>query len=267
MSRGKCHRTSARVTRDLFDRKLRALRRDRAAALGPELFLLERAFDDCLDRLRAILPGADKGLLVGCPDPNWPERLARFGRVDVVDPGPIFASRAGGAFAEEDRFDFGEGLYHFCVAIGTLDTVNELPLALHLIHRALKPGGLLIGAMAGGNSLPALRAALIEGDRMSGRAIARTHPRIEPASLAGLLTAATFAMPVVDVDRVSLRYSSLSGLVRDLRAMGATNVLAERPTPISKSAARRAAEAFEQAASGGKTEENVEILHFLGWRK
>ena len=255
------------MTRDLFDRKLRALRRDRAAALGPELFLLERAFDDCLDRLRGVAPPAGKGLLIGCPDPSWPERLGEFGKVDAVDPGRIFSSRAGGIAAEEDRFDFGEGQYGFCVALGTLDTVNELPLALHMIHRALAPGGLLIGAIAGGNSLPALRAALIEGDRLSGRAIARTHPRIEPASLAGLLTAARFAMPVVDVDRVSLRYSSLADLVRDLRAMGSTNVLSQRPPPVSKAAAKRAAEHFAQAGSGGKTEEMVEILHFLGWRQ
>ncbi|MGH6783918.1 MAG: methyltransferase domain-containing protein, partial [Sphingomicrobium sp.] len=62
-----------------------------------------------------------------------------------------------------------------------------------------------------------------------------------------------------------LRYSSLGDLVRDLRAMGATGVLAERPPPLSKAAARRAAEAFGQAGSGGRTEELVEILHFLGW--
>jgi hypothetical protein len=153
------------------------------------------------------------------------------------------------------------------LAVGTLDTVNELPLALHLIHRALVKGGLLIGAMAGGDSLPALRAAFIEADRIEGRAIARAHPRVEAASLAGLLTAAGFAMPVVDVDRVSLRYSSLADLVRDLRAMGATSALAERPAPLSRRAAARAAKAFAQAGSGGRTEERLEILHFLGWKQ
>ncbi|MGH6706031.1 MAG: methyltransferase domain-containing protein, partial [Sphingomicrobium sp.] len=266
LSRGHCHRTSARVTRDLFDRKLRALRRDRAAAMGPELFLLDRAFDDCLDRLRAIAPKLERALLIGSPSPSWSDRLGAFvDQVDVVDPGRIFASEAGGTATEEDRFDFGESSYDLCLAVGTLDTVNELPLALQMIHRSLRPDGLLVGAIAGGNSLPALRAALIEGDRQTGRAVARTHPRIEPASLAGLLTAAGFAMPVVDVDRISLRYSSLGDLVRDLRAMGATGVLAERPPPLSKAAARRAAEAFGQAGSGGRTEELVEILHFLGW--
>ena len=158
-----------RVTRDLFDRKLRALRRDRAAAMGPELFLLDRAFDDCLDRLRTIAPQVERALLIGCPSASWPDRLGELAdEVDIIDPGPIFASRAGGTAADEDRFDFGEGSYDLCLAVGTLDTVNELPLALHMIHRSLRPNGLLVGAIAGGNSLPALRAALIEGDRLDG---------------------------------------------------------------------------------------------------
>jgi len=253
------------VTRDLFDRKLRTIRRDRAARIGPDLFLLDRAFDECLDRLRAIAVPMKRILLIGCPSPSWPDRLAEFGSVDAIDPGPAFARQAGGVSADEDRYDFGESRYDACVAVGTLDTVNELPLALHMIHRALTPGGLLIGAMAGGNSLPTLRSALIEGDRLDGRAIARTHPRVEAASLAGLLTAAGFQMPVVDVDRVGLRYSCLGDLVRDLRAMGATNILGQRPPPFSKSAAARAAEAFALAGSAGRTEEFVEILHFLGW--
>jgi NADH dehydrogenase [ubiquinone] 1 alpha subcomplex assembly factor 5 len=256
------------VTRDLFDRKLRALRRDRAARLGPEMFLLDRAFDDCLDRIRAIGGPPGKALLIGCPSLSWPRRLGEFAEmIDIADPGELFARQAGGVFAEEDRYDFGEGEYDICVAVGTLDTVNGLPLALHLIHRALVPGGLLIGAMAGGQSLPALRAALIEADRLSGRAVARTHPRVEAASLAGLLTAAGFAMPVVDVDRVSLRYARLADLVSDLRGMAATGVLSERAPALSRAAAKRAAEAFERAGSGGKTEERLEILHFLGWRQ
>jgi hypothetical protein len=253
------------VTRELFDRKLRALRRDRAARMGPELFLLDRAFDDCLDRLRGFGLQVGRALLIGCPSPEWPERLRSFaGAIDIVEPGERFAAVAGGIAADEDRHDFGEGEYDLCVAVGTLDTVNELPLALHMIQRSLAPGGLLIGAVAGGNSLPALRAAFIDADRLQGQVAARTHPRIEAASLAGLLASAGFTMPVVDVDRVTLRYSSLGDLVRDLRAMGATGVLSQR-APLSKGAARRAAEAFEKAGSNGRTEEQVEILHFLGW--
>ncbi len=251
---------------DLFDRKLRALRRDRAARTGGDPFLLERAFDESLDRLHAIVRRVDRALHIGCPSSAWPDRLRAFASdVDVVDPGPLFAQRSHGTAADEDWHDFGEGQYGLCIAVGTLDTVNELPLALQLIRRALAPNAPFIGAMTGGNSLPALRAALIEADRSTGRAVARTHPRIEPASLAGLLTAAGFAMPVVDVDRVRLRYPSLAGLIQDLRGMAATGIMADRPPPLSKSAAIRAATAFQQAGSDGRTEEFVEILHFLGW--
>ena len=266
MSRGLRRRTSAAVTRDLFDRRLRALRRDRAARRGGDIFLLERAFDECLDRLGGISRRFESALLIGCPSPDWPRRLGDHARqVEVVDPGARFAAAVGGTLVEEDRHDFGIARFDLCVAVGTLDTVNDLPLALHHLRRALRPDAPLIGAIAGGNSLPALRAALIEADRASGRAIARSHPRIEARSLAGLLAAAGFAMPVVDIDRVRLRYRDLADLVRDLRAMAANGLLADRPPPLSKSAAQRAARAFAAAGDGGRTEEVVDLIYFIGW--
>jgi len=254
------------VTRDLFHRKLRALRRDRAARIGPELFLFDRAFDECLDRLRDIARPFGRALLLGCPSAEWPRRLGDMAaEVDVLDPGALFAVRAGGTLVEEDRHDFGEGRYDLCVAIGTLDTVNELPLALQLLRRSLKPDAPLIGAIAGGNTLPTLRASLIEAGRAEGKVVARAHPRIEPASLGQLLSAAGFAMPVVDVDRVQLRYKDLDALVHDLRGMAATAVLAGTRTPLSKVGAAQARLAFSARAKDGRTEEIVEILHFIAW--
>lgn len=254
------------MSRDLFDRRLRALRRDRAARIGPDLFLFDRAFDECLDRLRDFARPFERALLIGCPSPLWPTKLKEVVReVDVRDPGLLFASRAGGVQVEEDRFDFGEAGYDLCLAIGTLDTVNDLPIALRLLHRALRPNSALIGAIAGGNSLPALRASLIEAGRIEGRVVARTHPRIEPSTLAQLLSAAGFATPVVDVDRLSLRYSSMTDLVRDLRRMGATSVLAERARPLSRQAALQAGVEYKRLGTKGRTEEQLELLHFLGW--
>jgi NADH dehydrogenase [ubiquinone] 1 alpha subcomplex assembly factor 5 len=254
------------VPPDLFDHQLRALRRDRAARIGPDLLLFDRAFDECLDRLRDIRRSFDRALLIGCPSPSWPSRLATIaGKVDVRDPGALFAARAGGLQVEEDRDDLPTGQYDLCVAIGTLDTVNDLPLALRLIGRALAPDAPLIGAMAGGNSLPAFRAALIEAGRHEGRIVARTHPRIDAATLAQLLALAGFGMPVVDVDRVRLRYTGLDALVRDLRSMAATSVLAQCAPPMSKIELERTRKAFESRAVDGRTEEVVEILHFLGW--
>lgn len=252
MSRALRRRTSAAVTRDLFDRRLRALRRDRAERQGGDIFLLERAFGDCLERLGGIARRFQSALLVGCPSAEWAGRLGEYAdRVDVV--------------SEVDGHDFGVARFDLCVAVGTFDMVNELPLALHNIRRALCPDAPLIGAFVGGNSLPALRAALIEADRVSGRAVARTHPRIEAPAFAGLLAAAGFAMPVVDIDRVSLRYRTLADLVRDLRAMASTGVLADRPPPLTKSAARHAAMAFAAAGDGGRTEEFIELINFIGW--
>jgi SAM-dependent methyltransferase len=263
LSRAAARRTSAAVSRDLFDRHLRSLRRDRASAMGPELFLLDRAFDECLDRLRDISRPFDRVLMLGCPSPDWLQRLP--GRVDVFDPGPAFARAAEGTHADEDRFDFGEDAYDLCLAIGTLDTVNELPLALQLIRRALRPDAPLVGAMAGGNSLATLRASFLDADRSAGRATMRTHPRIEAPSLAGLLSSAGFDNPVVDVDRVRLRYATLADLVRDLRAMAATSVLLERPPLLGRETARRATDAFASRSVDGKTAEIVEILHFIAW--
>lgn len=254
------------MTPDLFDRRLRALRRDRAARTGPEMFLFDRAFDECLDRLGAIDRDYDHALLIGAPDTEWRHRLRSFARaITVIDPGPLFADAAEGVAADEDRHDFGEQLFDLVIAVGTLDTVNELPLALQLIRRSMRPDAPFLGALAGGDSLPILRAAMIEADRGAGGVAARTHPRIEPSSLAGLLAAAGFVMPVVDVDRITLRYASLQSLVRDLRAMGASNMLAARSAGRGKRWAERAHAAFAALARDGRTEERIDILHFLAW--
>src|SRR5690242_3203030 len=96
LSRASRHRTSVAVP-DLFDMELRALRRDRAARLGPELFLLERAFEDCLDRISLMRRRFGRALLLGCPDPDWRERLAAFAdQIDARDPGGLFAAAAAG---------------------------------------------------------------------------------------------------------------------------------------------------------------------------
>jgi SAM-dependent methyltransferase len=258
--------TTPSPPRELFDRALRALRRDRAARLGPELILLDRAFDDCLGRVATIARRFERALLIGAPSPHWLDRLGACAAiVECVDPGALFATACGGTCIQEDRYDFGQGRFDLVIAVGTLDTVNELPLALQLIRRAMRPDAPLLGAIAGGDSLPVLRAAMIDADRATGGAAPRTHPRINPSSLAGLLGDAGFVMPVVDVDRVTLRYRSLAALVRDLRAMAATNMLSDRAAGRGKAWAAHAEAAFATQARNGLTEERIDILHFIGW--
>ncbi|HEY8591595.1 MAG TPA: SAM-dependent methyltransferase [Sphingomicrobium sp.] len=251
---------------DLFDNHLRALRRDRAARLGTELFLFDRVFEDCLERIALMDQRFESALLIGCPDPTWPERLKLVAeRVDVRDPAPLFAAEAGGSDIQEDRWEPLPTSCDLVVAIGTLDTVNDLPVALRLIGHGMKPGALFIGAVAGGDTLPQLRGAMRAADALGGGAAAHVHPRIEPAALAPLLESAGFIKPVVDVDRVQLSYRSMAQLVGDLRRMGATNVLTSRSPSLTRAQAHAAAQAFSEAGNGERTKETIEVLHFVAW--
>ncbi|HEX8838925.1 MAG TPA: methyltransferase domain-containing protein [Sphingomicrobium sp.] len=251
---------------ELFDMSARALRRDRAALQGPELFLHERAFEDCLERIALMQRPFERALLIGCPDPRWPERLEAFARqVDVREPGVLFALAAKGETLVEDAWLPPEATYDLVVALGTLDTVNELPLAIRLIGHSLKAGGLLIGAVSGGDTLLQLRNAMRAADAAQGAAAPHVHPRIEASALAPLLADAGFVNPVVDIDRVPVSYRSFERLILDLRAMAATNVLAARPRFMSRAARAAAAEAFAAAGDGSRTVETFEILHFAAW--
>ena len=252
------------MTDPLFDQRLCALRRDRAVRKGVELLLYDRAFDDCLDRLADIRGDFHDVLLVGCPDPGWPHRLGSR-RVTVVDPGPLMAERAGGHCADLESLPFDSGTFDLALCLGVLDTANILPLAASALYFVLKPGGLLLGAIPGGVSLPRLRTAMLAADAVAGHASPHLHPRIEGPGLAQLLAAAGFANPVIDVDRVELSYASLDKLVRDLRAMGATNILRARSRqPLSRSAQEAARLAFLDGKD--RATEQIEILHFAGWK-
>ena len=251
----------------LFDMSARAQRRDRAFRAGPVLFAHERAFADILERIAEVRRDFSAALLVGAPDPGWPQRLRSFcGDVTVVDPGAAFAAAANGIQAAEDSLDLEPGSFDLIVAIGTLDTVNDLPGALLRLRLLLKPDSLLIGAIAGGDTLPRIRQAMRAADAVAGTASPHVHPRVEPAALAQLLSAAGLAMAVVDVDRLNVSYSGLRALASDLRGMGATNMLSARPrAAIGREALAAAEQEFARGASGGRTVETFEILHFAGW--
>jgi hypothetical protein len=226
--------------------------------------LYNRAFDDCLERLADIRSEFADVLLAGCPNPDWPQRLSAK-RVTVIDPGPLMAARAGGTCADLESLPFDGGGFDLVVCLGVLDTANNLPLATAALQLVLKRGGLLMGAIAGGHSLPRLRQAMRAADSVGGFASPHVHPRIEGPGLANLLTAAGFSMPVIDVDRVELGYGSLDALVRDLRAMGATNILSARSRrPLGRNALEAARTAFLDGAE--KAAEVVEILHFAAWK-
>ena len=231
------------------------------------MFLHERTFVEILDRLGDVKRSFSSALLLGVPDPSWPARLGQVARqVKALDPGERFAKAAGGEIVDEQNLDLEPGSFDLCVAIGTLDTVDDLPGVLLRLRFLLKPNSLLVGAMSGGETLPRLRQAMRAADSAGGVATPRVHPRIEPAALAQLLSSVGFAMPVVDVERVPVSYPSLSKLVSDLRGMGATNILTSRSrTPLTRAALEAAQREFEGQSRGSRTVETFELLHFAGW--
>jgi len=255
------------VPDELFDLRLASMRRDRAFRSGPALFLYERAFDDILERLRQIRRSFHSALLVGVPDPSWPGRLTSIAEeVQPIDPGPLFARAAGARRMDVEMLDVEPASVDLCVVTGVLDATNDLPAALLRLRIALRPDSLLIGAIPGGDTLPRLRSAMRVADGILGTASPHVHPRIEAAALGQLLMSAGFGLPVVDVDRVRASYRSFSGLIRDLRAMGMTNVMAKRSRkPLTGSAVAAAEEDFLSGNIGGRTVETFEILHCAAW--
>jgi len=249
-----------------FDRRLRRLRRERAAVRFAEADYLHRlAADELIERLDFVKRDFRQALDLGCAGGYLARRLRERGlEVTACDPGFAFARAAGGVQADEDRLPFADGAFDLIVSVGALDTVNDLPGALILARRALRPDGLFLGAFAGAGSLPRLKRAMLAADSVAGGAAPRVHPQIDVRAAGDLLTRAGFALPVVDAQPVDVRFPSLLHLVRDLRAMGATNLLAERSRrPLGRHALAAAIADFGEA--GDKTVERFEIIHLLGW--
>jgi SAM-dependent methyltransferase len=249
-----------------FDRRLRRLRRDRAARRFAQADYLHRlAADEIVERLAFVKRDFRLALDLGCAGGYLTRRLRELG-LEVVpcDSGLLFAAAAEGVQADEDRLPFADGAFDLIVSTGALDSVNDLPGALLLARRALRPDGLFLAAFAGAGSLPRLKRAMLAADSVEGGAAPRVHPQIDVRAAGDLLTRAGFALPVVDVQPVEVRFSALMDLVRDLRAMGATNLLAGRSRrPIGRLGLAAAVADFEDGSD--KTTERFEILHLLGW--
>jgi SAM-dependent methyltransferase len=258
------------VSQDLpFDRALRRQRRDRAARRFAQAdYLHHIVADDLLDRFDSVTRPFTRALDLGCGDGYLASKLRERGlEVIAADAGLAFARAAGGVQADEDRLPFAEGSFDLVVSSGVLDTVNDLPGALILIRRALKPDGLFLGAFAGAGTLPRLRSAMLAADAAEGGAAPRIHPQIDVRAAGDLLARAGFTLPVVDCHGLDVRFGTLLSLVADLRAMGATNVLATRSRrPLTRlGLAAAMADFAANADQDGKTAERFEIINVLGW--
>lgn len=253
-----------------FDRQLRRLRRDRAARTFANAdYLHRRAAHELLERLDLVKRDFTDALVLGSADGFAAAALRERGLSAVsADAGSAFARSSRGIQCDEDRLPFAEGSFDLVLSVGVLDSVNDLPGALTLIRRALRPDGLFLAAFAGAGSLPRLRAAMAAAEAAEGGAAApRIHPQIDARAAGDLLQRAGFALPVVDRDTVAIRFSGLSGLIADLRAMAGTNILQGRSRrPLTRYGLAAAYAAFaSEAEPDGKTAEIFDILYLIGW--
>lgn len=253
------------VTGDIFDRAARRYRRDRAAPGYQEHdFLRRHMLDGIEERLDTVTRAFTDVLDIGSFAGDFTLPGARIAR---LDPGMRFAACAGGVpggvQGDEDRLPFADGAFDLVVSAGLLDQTNDLPGALTLIRRTLRPDGLFMAAFLGAGSLAALRAALRTAE--ADRPVARLHPQIDLRSAGDLLTRAGFALPVADSETLAVRYAGLGRLLDDLRGMAANNMLVQR-TGLTRVTLAAAAEAFAALADAdGRTTERFEIVYLTGW--
>ena len=241
----------------IFDRKLIAVRQARARKLGPATFLLDQVANEMAERLSAVTRTFSLAADIGTP--TGAVRHALDGKIDAF----------AGVVADEEALPFAPGSLDLVVSALALQFVNDLPGALIQIRRALKPDGLFLGALIGGESLTELRQAFAAAEtEIEGGVSPRVAPFVDLRDLGALLQRAGFALPVTDVDHVIVRYASPLDLMHDLRRMGAGNALAERRrTPLRRATLQRMMKIYAERFAGadGRIVATFEILWLSGW--
>ena len=177
---------------------------------------------------------------------------------------------AGPAVAFDEEFQpFADGVFDLVLSRLVLHWVNDVPGALVQIRRSLKPDGLFIGAMLGGDTLIELRDAFLGAEsEITGGARPRASPMAAPHDVVALMQRAGFALPVVDVDTVTATYSDLPALMRDLRAMGETNAVLQRSRGFLRRDTLGAAANRYRAVHGrpdGRIPATFQIIWMTGW--
>jgi SAM-dependent methyltransferase len=257
----------------LFDRALLAMRRRRARRIGAATFLLDRVAGDFADRLDAVLRRFDIAVDLGTPSGAVRAALADHRAIGTM----IALDQAWGEAAEGtphvvadlEALPFASGALDLVVSAFALETLNDLPGTLIQIRRALKPDGLLLAALLGGDTLAELRESFaVAESEVTGGVSPRVVPFADVRDMGGLLQRAGFALPVADVDRVVVRYPTPLALMHDLRRMGATNPLIERRrTPLRRTTLLRMMEVYADRFRDpdGRIRASFDIVWLSGW--
>jgi SAM-dependent methyltransferase len=261
-------------TAALFDRRAWRRHRERAARLGCVDFLHALVAERLVDRLgdirRRFRVALDLGAYTGALSLALEERRGTE-RVVVADPciALLRHNRGMRVAVDPELVPFRSSSFDLAVSALTLHWVADLPGTLVQLRRALKPDGLFLAAMLGGDTLAELRAVLIEAEMSEeGGASPRVSPTAALADVATLLQRAGFAMPVADADKIVVAYPDMLALLHDLRGMGETNALsARRRTPLRRSTLARAAALYaaRYGLADGRIPATFEILCLTGW--
>jgi SAM-dependent methyltransferase len=244
----------------LFDRALLRARQARALGSGPAIFLLDRVAEDMAERLQAVVREFKNAADLGTPGDQV--RNALHGRVDQIARIELPDRESGPLPFEAESLDL-------VVSALAFQFVNDLPGVLAQIRRALKPDGLLLAAMIGGETLTELRQSFAAAEaECEGGVSPRVAPFADLRDVGALLQRAGFALPVTDVDRVVVRYTNAFALMQDLRRMGATNVLVERRRrPTRRATMLRMAQIYGERFADPDTRirATFDVIWLSGW--
>jgi len=261
----------------LFDRQLLRRRRERVQAQFAGVdFLFRRAAEDMLERIDIILRQFPLALDLGAGHGLLASELAARPNIEQViaadHSAALLRGLAGSGVAllalDEEFLPFREASLDLITCMQALHFVNDLPGALIQIRRALKPDGLFMAALPGGRTLNELRTSfMLAEEELCGGVSPRVAPMADVRDYGGLLQRAGFALPVVDNDVVMVTYESPLKLMRELRLMGAGNVLCERlKKPVSRALLQRVVEIYaERFSEDGRILATFEIIHMSGW--
>ncbi len=259
----------------IFDRQLLTQRRSRAApAAGNHDFLLRHVAADLLERLGVIQRAFPIAVNLGAHHGPVGDAIARHpavGCVIHVDPAQAALDQCRGlrVRADEEHLPFAPASLNLAVSGLALQFVNDLPGTLLQLRQALKPDGLLLVSLIGGQSLHELRQAFYEAElETAGGVSPRVAPFADVRDLGGLLQRAGFALPVVDSDTLTVTYPSPIALMHELRGMGATNVLVDRRRRfLGRQTLRSMMEVYAGrfAAANGRCNATFEIITLTAW--
>ena len=256
----------------LFETALARRRLARAARIGYADFLLARLTEDLDDRLAAVLRPFPEALDLATPTAATALHLLARGRIGAITRLAPLGEAAAGLpviVGDPEALPLAPGRFDLAVSLLALQHVNDLPGALTQLRRTLRPDGLFIGCLLGGRTLTELRQALGQAQaEMEGGLSPRVAPFAEVREMGSLLQRAGFALPVTDVDTLTVRYADPFALMRDLRAMGLTNVLTERRrTFLRRATLMRAAAIYAERFSDadGRLRATFDILWLSGW--